>query len=73
VTERSQDQQASIGPPDGLTFGERRAAVSSGATSQSSKESVIRLGRNYGRGWSMTEVARQKESRRNQHLRIAPA
>jgi hypothetical protein len=47
--------------------------VSSAASSQSSKESVIRLGRNYGRGRSMTEVALQKESRRNQHLLIAPA
>jgi len=47
--------------------------VSSGATSQSSKESVIRLGRNYGRGWSLAEVALKKESRRNQHLLIAPA
>jgi hypothetical protein len=36
--------------------------VSSGATSQSSKESVIRLDQNYGRGRSMTEVARQRKA-----------
>jgi hypothetical protein len=47
--------------------------VSSAATSQSSKESVIRAGRNHGRRPSMMEVALQKESRRNQHLLIAPA
>jgi hypothetical protein len=47
--------------------------VSSAASSQSSKESVIRAGRNLPSGLSLAEVALQKESRRNQHLLIAPA